>query len=196
MSSSAFDEVSRAREPPLGFRVGSGARPFVGGLAAAAVWLAVAVLTALWPDKAESDWAYTNQFAVAPGATAFALASATVISLRFAGWRRVQRFSPWMMALGLLLATWEAVTAKLGLLPLPFFPPPQTIVEVVIDDWAQLAAGIFASSRLLATGYCLGAAVGFVTGVAIGSNELFPPASAQKPGKTGVRSISCAARSR
>ena len=51
---------------------------------------------------------------------------------------------------------------------MPFFPPPQAIVEVAIDDWRRLAEGVFASARLLATGYFLGAAAGFVTGVAIG----------------------------
>jgi NitT/TauT family transport system permease protein len=77
-----------------------------------------------------------------------------------------------LLALALFLAAWETVTAKLGLLPLPFFPPPQAIVEVVVDDWARLAEGIFASARLLATGYFLGAAIGFVTGVAIGWSRL------------------------
>ena len=76
------------------------------------------------------------------------------------------------MALALLLAAWEAVTAKLGWLPLPFFPPPQAILEVVIDDRARLGACILASFRLLATGYFLGAAVGFATGVAIGWSRL------------------------
>ena len=73
-----------------------------------------------------------------------------------------------MLALAFFFAAWEAVTAKLGLLPLPFFPPPQAIIEALIEDWGQLVAGIFASCRLLAAGYFLGAAVGFVTGVAIG----------------------------
>ena len=130
------------------------------------------VLTAFWPDKPESDWAYTDQLAFLSGAVAVALASAGVIGVRFTAFQRVQRLSPWMMALALLVAVWEAVTAKLGLLPLPFFPPPQAIVEVVIDDWEQLVAGIFASVRLLAAGYFLGAAVGFMTGVAIGWSRL------------------------
>jgi NitT/TauT family transport system permease protein len=56
--------------------------------------------------------------------------------------------------------------------PLPFFPPPQAIVEALIEDRGQLVAGIFASFRLLASGYFLGAAVGFVTGVAIGWSRL------------------------
>jgi NitT/TauT family transport system permease protein len=77
-----------------------------------------------------------------------------------------------LIALALFLAAWEAVTAKLGLLPLPFFPPPQAILEVVIDDRGLLGAGIFASFRLLASGYLLGACIGFVTGVAIGWSRL------------------------
>jgi NitT/TauT family transport system permease protein len=125
-----------------------------------------------WPDKPESDWAYTDDFAAVCGAIAVAVALAAVVGIRFAGLRGVQRLSPWLIALALFLAAWEAVTAKLGLLPLPFFPPPQAIVEVVIDDWGRLAAGIFASARLLATGYFLGAAAGFVTGVAIGWSQL------------------------
>jgi NitT/TauT family transport system permease protein len=132
----------------------------------------VAALTAFWPDKLESDWAYTSDLAVTCGALAVALGLAAFAGVRFAVCQRLQRLSPWLLALALFLAAWEAVTAKLGLLPLPFFPPPQAIVEVVIDDWERLAAGIFASARLLATGYFLGAAAGFVTGVSIGWSRL------------------------
>jgi len=130
------------------------------------------MLTGFWPDKPESDWAYTDDFAVICGVLAFAFGLTAFAGLRFAGLQRVQRLSPWLMALALFLAAWEVVTAKLGLLPLPFFPPPQAILEVVIDDRARLGAGIFGSFRLLATGYFLGAAVGFVTGVAIGWSRL------------------------
>ncbi len=132
----------------------------------------VAALTAFWPDKLESDWAYTGSLAAACGALAAALAFAALAGIRLTVFQRLQRLSPWLFALALFLAVWEVVTAKLGLLPLPFFPPPQAIVEVVIDDWARLLAGIFASARLLATGYFLGAVVGFVTGVAIGWSRL------------------------
>jgi NitT/TauT family transport system permease protein len=141
-------------------------------LAAAAAWLGVAVLTAFWPDIPESDWAYTGDFAIACGALALAVALAGFAAVRFAGLHSVPRLSPWLIALALFLAAWEAVTAKFGLLPLPFFPPPQAILEVVIDDRGLLGAGIFASFRLLATGYFLGAVVGFVTGVAIGWSPL------------------------
>ena len=125
------------------------------------------MLTAFWSDKPEADWPYTGDLAVGCGALAVALAVAALAGVRFAGLHRVQRLAPWLMALALFIAAWEAVTAKFGLLPLPFFPPPQAILEVVIDDRARLVAGIFASFRLLATGYFLGAAVGFLTGVAI-----------------------------
>jgi NitT/TauT family transport system permease protein len=170
MSSSAVDEV--ASEPKPAFLARTAARSLVGGLGAAGAWFALAALTAFWPDKPESDWAYTDDFAAACGAIAVALALAAVVGVRFAGLQSVQRLSPWLIALALFLTAWEAVTAKFGLLPLPFFPPPQAILEVVIDDRLRLVAGIFASFRLLATGYFLGAVVGFVTGVAIGWSRL------------------------
>jgi NitT/TauT family transport system permease protein len=169
---SIADEVSGAQKPGFGFLASSPARSLVRGLSAAAGWSAVAALTAFWPDPPESDWAYTSDLAVICGALAITLAFAAFAGVRFAVFHRLQRLSPWLIALALFLATWEAVTAKLGLLPLPFFPPPQAIAEVVIDDWGRLAEGIFASARLLATGYFLGAAVGFVTGVAIGWSRL------------------------
>ena len=170
--SAVVDEVSRPQKPGFGFFARPATRSLVGGLAAATAWFVAAALTAFWPDKIESDWAYTSSLAAACGALAVALALAAFASVRFNVFQRLQRLSPWLFVLALFLATWEAVTAKLGLLPLPFFPPPQAIVEVVIDDWGRLAAGIFASARLLATGYFLGAAVGFVTGVAIGWSRL------------------------
>jgi NitT/TauT family transport system permease protein len=170
--SSIADQASTGQKPALGFLAGSTLRSLIGGLAAAGAWLVVAVLTAFWSDRPESDWPYTGNFGVICAALAIAIAMAAVAAVRFAGLQRVQRLTPWLIALALFLGAWEAVTAKLGLLPLPFFPPPQAILEVVIDDRALLGAGIFASFRLLATGYFLGAAIGFVTGVAVGWSRL------------------------
>jgi NitT/TauT family transport system permease protein len=170
--SAVVDEVSRPQKPGFGFFATPATRSLIGGLAAATAWFVAAALTAFWPDKIESDWAYTSNSAAACGALAVALAFVAFAGLRFSVFQRLQRLFPWLLALALFLAAWEVVTAKLGLLPLPFFPPPQAIVEVVIDDWGRLAAGVFASARLLATGYFLGAAVGFVTGVAIGWSRL------------------------
>jgi NitT/TauT family transport system permease protein len=170
--SAVVDELSRPQKPGFGFFARPATRSLIGGLSAAAAWSMLAAFTAFWPDKLESDWAYTGSLAAACGALAVAIALAALAGVRFTVFQRLQRLSPWLIALALFLAAWEVATAKLGLLPLPFFPPPQAIVEVVIDDWGRLAAGIFASARLLAIGYFLGAAIGFVTGVAIGWSRL------------------------
>jgi NitT/TauT family transport system permease protein len=63
---------------------------------------------------------------------------------------------------------WELATAKFAWLPLPFFPPPQSIIEVYTDDLPKLLDSVFASVKLQLGGYLIGAAVGFLTGVSIG----------------------------
>ena len=124
--SSVTDDVPRPSEKlGFGFFASSAGRSLIGGLSAAAAWSLVAALTAFWPDKPESDWAYTGNLAAACGALAVALALAAFAGVRFTAFQRLQPLSPWLFVLALFLAAWEAVTAKLGLLPLPFFPPPQ-----------------------------------------------------------------------
>ena len=151
----------------LGPRQSSMRRPWILGMAAAA-WLGVALLTVLWPDQPGTDWDYTGDLAAAFGALGGVLAVTTFADLRFACLPHIKRLAPWMLALALLLGAWETVTAKLGLLPMPFFPPPQALLEVVIDDRVRLAEGVLASLRLLAGGYFLGAVLGFAVGVAMG----------------------------
>jgi NitT/TauT family transport system permease protein len=151
----------------LGPRPSSMRRPWIGGMAAAA-WGGVALLTALWPDQPGTDWDYTGDLAAAFSALGAGLAFVTFADHWFAYLRRIRRIAPWMLTLALLLGAWEVVTAKLGLLPMPFFPPPQALLEVVVDDRVRLAEGVLASLRLLAGGYFLGAALGFAVGVAMG----------------------------
>jgi NitT/TauT family transport system permease protein len=151
----------------LGPRQSSMRRPWILGMAAAA-WLGVALLIVLWPDQSGTDWDYTSELVAAFGALGGVLAVATFVDLRFACLPHMKRLAPWMLALALLLGAWEMVTAKLGLLPMPFFPPPQALLEVVIDDRVRLAEGVLASLRLLAGGYFLGAALGFAVGMAMG----------------------------
>ncbi len=130
------DEYSDHRNRVLVFLPGQPLGLLIGGLSAAAAWSMVAALTAFWPDKPESDWAYTGTLAAACGTLAVAFALAAFVGMRFTVFQRLQRLSPWLIALALFLAAWETATAKLGLLPLPFFPLLQAIVEVIIDDWA------------------------------------------------------------
>jgi NitT/TauT family transport system permease protein len=164
---SAINQVGRPSMTALAPRRRSMRRPWTL-LIAAAAWLGVALLTANWPDQSGTDWDYTGDLAAAFGVLGGVLAAATFVHLRFACLPHIQRLAPWMLALALLLGAWETVTAKLGLLPMPFFPPPQALLEVVVDDWVRLAEGVLASLRLLAGGYCLGAVLGFATGLAMG----------------------------
>jgi NitT/TauT family transport system permease protein len=155
-----MDQANSASMLALGSRQSWMRRSWVLVIAAAA-WLGVALLTALWADLSGTNWDYTGALAAACAALAGVLAVATFADLRFARLGRVQSLGPWMLVLALLVGTWEAV-------PLPFFPPPQALLEVVIDDRVRLAEGVFASLRLLAGGYFLGAALGFATGLAMG----------------------------
>jgi NitT/TauT family transport system permease protein len=165
--SSAVDQVRHASIALFGAPPRAAGRPWIGALAAAA-WLAVALLTALWSDRPGTDWACTGDLAAGFGALAGTLAVIALADVRFAALRRARRLAPWALMLALLLGAWETVTAKLGLLPMPFFPPPQGILEVVIEDWTRLGEGILASLQLLAGGYFPGAALGFAVGVAMG----------------------------
>ena len=76
--------------------------------------------------------------------------------------------APWILALGMFFTLWELATAKFAWLPLPFFPPPQAIIEVYTDDLPKLLDSVLASVKLQLGGYVIGAALGFVTGVSIG----------------------------
>jgi NitT/TauT family transport system permease protein len=148
----------------------------IAGLAALA-WLTSAALTEWWPSL--DDWPYTKEF-IALKLLLAAFAAATAI----AGWRgpfatsamptRIGawlRAMPWLLALALGVSAWEAVTAQLEWLPRPFFAPPQALIGVYAEDYPRLGTSVVHSFGLLAYGYVLGAAAGFVTGVSIGWSQ-------------------------
>ncbi|WP_047308944.1 ABC transporter permease subunit [Rhodopseudomonas palustris] len=142
-------------------------RGHAAGFAAGVGWT-VFGLSCLWRDDL-GDWSRTKEVAIA----AFVIGGAIALAAVAGVWSRrvgeaVRRRSPWLLLLGVLLAVWEAATAKLGLLPQPFFPPPQAIVEVYTDDLPKLIDSVLASVQLQLGGYLIGAAAGFVTGVSIG----------------------------
>jgi NitT/TauT family transport system permease protein len=147
--------------------------PWFRSAAAGAAWLAVGGVTAWWPDLPDSDWPRTGDFAVLAGVAGAAVVIAGVGGRWVSALRRIQGPAPWLLVLALFVTAWEIVSAKLGLLPQPFFPPPQAILEVLTDDWARLGDSVLASLRLLAGGYVIGAAVGFAAGVAIGWSRAF-----------------------
>jgi NitT/TauT family transport system permease protein len=130
---------------------------------ASLAWIGFGLSCLLWPDL--GDWSRTHEVAIA----AFVIGGAILVSAvlgRFGS--GLQSRAPWLLALGLFLTVWEVATAKFAWLPLPFFPPPQAIVEVYTDDLPKLLVSAFASVKLQLGGYLIGAAVGFLTGVSIG----------------------------
>jgi NitT/TauT family transport system permease protein len=137
------------------------------GLLAAAAWLAAAALTDRWPDA--DDWERTGLLAELMAAIGvgllLAVATGSVFGVRL---ERLRRIGPWLVALAIVLAAWEVATAKLQLLPRPFFAPPQGLLEVFTDDWPRLGDSVLHSLILLLGGYAIGVAAGFTTGVLIG----------------------------
>lgn len=148
--------------PPLTLRL------WGQGVAVVAAWLAVALLISYWPN-AIRNWPMTQGLAnVCVGVAAlFVLLSVVGRRLSRLG-TRLRTAGPWLIALPVLLGIWELLTAKLALLPVPFFAPPQALLAVYVEDYARLADSLLHSAVLLGSGVALGAITGFIAGVAIG----------------------------
>jgi len=140
-------------------------RPWRCGALATVAWLANAGLAERWPDSGEVG--PTVLFTGCTTAVGLALLGATVVSL-YVELPRLFRAGPWFVALALLFGLWELTSAKLDLLPRPFFATPQSLLEVYADDWQRLGESTFHSVMLLVTGYAIGAVLGFISGIAIG----------------------------
>ena len=152
-------ELSRPL-PRLGFR------PWRVGLIAAAAWAGEALLISQVPNAIRA-WPYSQALSNASWLVALLLA---VWALSGFG-KQAQRSGPWLIALPVLLAIWQLLTAKFALLPVPFFAPPQALIEVYAEDWPRLWESLWHSLWLLSLGVVLGASAGFVSGVAIGWSQ-------------------------
>lgn len=140
------------------------------GLVAAAAWFGSAALT-YWPDDI-GEWSRTAIFAAALaviGAGILAQVALALVTGR--RWERLVRLGPWLIAFPLFLALWQFAAAKTHILPQPFFPPPQAILEVFTDDYEKLGISILHSLRLHAIGYAIGALAGFAIGLSIGWSQ-------------------------
>ena len=154
---------------------------------ASITWLGSAALTRWWP--AVDDWPYTRQYLVIKLMLALLAVAVGVASWRSQAGekekggraREAQRNAkpqsrvaawvhamPWLLALALGITAWEVLTAQLEWLPRPFFAPPQALIGVYAEDYPRLGSSVAHSFGLLAYGYVLGAATGFVVGVSIG----------------------------
>lgn len=146
-------------------------RPTLSGVGAGLAWGAFGYASLHWPDI--GDWSRTDAVAyVAFAIAAFIVFTTTAQAALSHFGRGVHQRAPWLLALGAFLTLWELATAKFGWLPLPFFPPPQSIVEVYTDDLPKLFDSALASVKLQLGGYLIGAAVGFIAGVSIGWSRL------------------------
>ncbi len=162
---SAFDGV--AVERSRGASIGDWLKSSGTGVAAAIAWVAFGLSCLWWPDI--GDWSRTYALGIAAFVVAaFALFGTLSADFLGSAGSALRRRTPWLVALGLFLTVWELATAKFGWLPLPFFPPPQSILEVYTDDLPKLLDSVFASVKLQLGGYIIGATVGFLTGVSIG----------------------------
>jgi NitT/TauT family transport system permease protein len=140
------------------------------GALAGASWLVAAAVTAAWPDADDLD--RTGLLAAIMATLGAALAGAVLLDRSQAVPGRLRRLGPWLLALGIGIAAWELVTAKLDLLPRPFFAAPQSLIEVFTDDWPRLGESLLRSLWLLLPAYLIGGAVGFLVGVAVGWSRL------------------------
>ncbi|VVE49472.1 ABC transporter permease [Pandoraea fibrosis] len=144
------------------------------GFAAALAWAAFGALTLRWPNKVVgfSDWAFTDELGVVALAIAALLAVLSVAGRATPPLLRLREAitgtGPWLVAIALVLAAWEILTAKTSALPTPFFAPPQALIEVYTDDWQRLGDSAVNTLKLLGIGFGLGAIAGFLIGVSIG----------------------------
>jgi NitT/TauT family transport system permease protein len=168
MSTYSLSDTDLAR---AGVALNQGLRDFLRasgtGVAASLAWIAFGLSCLLWEDV--GDWARTHSLGIGAFVVAATILFGTLAAdyLGAAG-RALRLRAPWLLALGAFFALWEVATAKFAWLPLPFFPPPQAIVEVYTDDLPKLLDSVLASVKLQLGGYVIGAVFGFITGVSIG----------------------------
>lgn len=146
----------------------AGRAGFLGsGLLAGFAWIAAAAAIGLPEDAIEVG--RTRELALAAALLGVALLLSALLSPRLGRLGEKLRVAgPWLTVLPLALIAWELLTAKLALLPLPFFASPQGLLEVYLEDWPRLGESVLRSLWLLVSGYAIGAAAGFVAGVALG----------------------------
>ena len=150
-----------------------GSRPlWTPGLYASASWAAAAIVTKSLPNVV--PWGNDDLFAMLVGLGAIGFAALAVARPR-TGWLRdtLDYYGPWFIAIGVWLTLWEFATAKTGWLPKPFFSPPTGLLHVYVTEWQRLLICIGYSLRLWALGFGVGAAFGYVGGVALGWSKHF-----------------------
>lgn len=95
-----------------------------------------------------------------------------IISIKYSKLAKALKHkAPLYAAAVLILSLWEIATAKTRFLPMPYFPAPGQVIDVLATDWRTLGLSALYSLRMLFIGYFIGAAAGLVTGTMIGWNK-------------------------
>lgn len=142
-------------------------RPPRSLLVAAGAWVLAGAVTLLWPNI--QQFARTSDLAVAQWiiASLFVVAYGVYPRLGKVGrWFGVN--APRLAGLAAVLSVWQIASAKIGLWPQPYIPPPQGVLDAYITDYKRLLDSIGSSLLLLVTGVVIGGLAGFVTGLATG----------------------------
>jgi NitT/TauT family transport system permease protein len=107
-----------------------------------------------------------------PSLLSAALAIGVVAAVVQAFWnplrRQVRDKAPIFAAAILTVCAFELITVKFFLLPLPYFPGPELIIQSLVGDRNMLFNATWHSLLLLMEGYLLGVAMGLISGVSIG----------------------------
>lgn len=154
-------EISAVKREPI----------WLSGLTSALVGLASTAMILAWPDQQIGfvEWGYGFELAIGIGLFSALLLLLALPTRTQSAWRQtIKQAGPWLLVLSLFLFFWELLTAKLAILPAPFFAPPQALIHVYASDWPRILDSLLNSVWLLANGVILGSLCGFVTGVSIG----------------------------
>ncbi|WP_371379985.1 ABC transporter permease [Sporomusa aerivorans] len=100
--------------------------------------------------------------------TAFFAAWALGSTIKQKWCEKLSYYSLFITAAILLTLSYEIITLKKALLPLPFFPSPPKILEAYVTDWAILLKSVAYSLRLLILGYLIGMLLGVPSGLMMG----------------------------
>lgn len=148
------------------------------GLVAGFAWIGFGLLTWLLPNAQArgfiSEWRFTHELGLASLVLGGGLLLASTLWVQRLRFRLLEQLRPagrWLCAVAIVLSVWQWLTAKTGFLPVPFFAPPQALLEVFADDWRRLGDSVWSTVKLLATGVAWGGVVGFVLGVSIGWSQ-------------------------
>lgn len=101
--------------------------------------------------------------------TIFVTLALAVVSLFNDRLRKKYSYKSWFIGASILfLNLLNLATIKFMLLQSIYFPSPDRILKVFVDDWQFMLKCLGYSIRLLSTGYVIGAVAGITTGILVG----------------------------